>query len=224
MSIHQFIYTFLSSLAALFPVINPIGSGFIINGFLKDLDDAERKSAVKRIIVNCLLISIGTLAIGHFIILVFDLSIPVIQVGGGIVICKTAWDWLIDSKSPDDAGEAHESIKMSIKNIEGKLFYPIAFPITVGAGSISVIFTLMATSSIKDNTFNSLINYATICLAILFIMVLLYVFISQGGRITKKLGTSGNMIINKLIAFITFCVGIQIVLNGIANVFHLQIL
>jgi len=223
MSVHQFILSFLAALAALFPVINPIGSGFIINGFLKDLDAEEQKMALKKVIINCLMISLGSLAAGHFIILLFGISIPVIQIGGGIIICKTAWDWLSDSKSPDDSGESNKGIKISIKNIEGKLFYPIAFPITVGAGTISVIFTLMATASVKDNIVQSIFNYAGISLAITILLILLFLFVSQGGRLIKRLGTSGNMIINKLVAFITFCVGIQIVLRGISGAFHLNI-
>ena len=224
MSANQFILSFLAALATLFPVVNPVGSGFIINGFLKGLDDAERKVALKKIVINCLMIALGSLAIGHFIILLFGISIPIIQIGGGIVICKTAWDWLSDSKSPDDSGESNKSIKMSIKNIEGKLFYPIAFPITVGAGTISVIFTLMATASVKDNILLSVFNYTGICLAIFLLLVILYVFVSQGDKLTKRLGSSGNMIINKLVAFITFCVGIQILVKGIGGTFHLSIL
>lgn len=219
MSVDQLILSFLTALAALFPVINPIGSGFIINGFLKDLNAAERKLAAKKIIINCLMISLGILAIGHFIILIFGLSIPIIQIAGGIVICKTAWDLLSDSKSTDDSGESNKSVKVSIKNIEGKLFYPIAFPITVGAGTISVIFTLMATASVKENVLLSVFNYAGICVAIFLLLAVLYVLVSQGDKLTKRLGFSGNMIINKLIAFITFCVGIQILVKGIIGTF-----
>ena len=224
MSANQLILSFLAALAALFPVVNPIGSGFIINGFLKGLDDTERKVALKKIVINCLMIALGSLAAGHFIILLFGISIPIIQIGGGIVICKTAWDWLSDSKSPDDSGESNKAIKMSIKNIEGKLFYPIAFPITVGAGTISVIFTLMATASVKDNILLSVFNYTGICFAIFLLLVILYIFVSQGDKLTKRLGSSGNMIINKLVAFITFCVGIQILVKGIGGAFHLSIL
>ncbi|MDR0437364.1 MAG: MarC family protein [Bacteroidales bacterium] len=218
MSVNQLILSFLTALAALFPVINPIGSGFIINGFFKDLDAAGRKLAAKKIIINCLMISLGCMAAGHFIILIFGISIPIIQIGGGIVICKTAWDLLSDSKSTDNSGESNKSIKVSIKNIEGKLFYPIAFPITVGAGTISVIFTLMATASVKDNLLLSVFHYIGICVAIFLLLAVLYILVSQGDKLTKRLGYSGNIVINKLVAFITFCVGIQILIKGISGI------
>ena len=53
---------------------------------------------------------------------------------------------------------------------------------------------------------------------------ILYVFLSQGQRIIQKLGPVGNQIINKLVAFFTFCIGIQISVTGISQIFHLNIL
>ena len=224
MSIQDLIYIFISSFAALFPVANPIGNGFIINSFIKDLDEDQRKSAIKRIIINCLLIGIGSLIVGHFVLLVFGLAIPVIQIGGGIIICKTGMEWLSDS-SPSDTDNKQKIInKINMDEIEQKLFYPISFPIIIGAGSISVIFTLTANVTVKGDLLHTGINYSVIALVIFTILMILYIFLLQGRQITKKLGKSGNLIINKLIAFITFCIGIQIIVTGISNIFHIKVL
>jgi len=223
MSIIDLIYTFVAAFAALFPVLNPIGSGFIIDSFIKDLDDDQRKLVVKKIVINCLLVGIGSLAIGHFILLLFGLAIPVIQIGGGIIICKTGMEWL-SSSSPDTDDKQKTIAKINMTDIEQKLFYPISFPIIIGAGSISVIFTLMANVTVKGNLFYTGINYLVIALAIFAMLVILSAFLLQGRRIMKKLGKSGNLIINKLIAFITFCIGIQIIVTGISNTFHVPIL
>ena len=59
----SFVFMFISSFMALFPVANPVGTGFIINGFLSGLDRSERRSIVRRIAVNYLLIGIGSLAL-----------------------------------------------------------------------------------------------------------------------------------------------------------------
>ena len=75
----SFVFMFISSFMALFPVANPVGTGFIINGFLSGLDRSERRSIVRRIAVNYLLIGIGSLAIGHFVLSLFGLSLPIVQ-------------------------------------------------------------------------------------------------------------------------------------------------
>jgi MarC family membrane protein len=225
MSVQALVFVFTSALIALFPVVNPIGNGFIIDGFIKDLDEELRKSAAKKVFINCLLIGIGSLLAGHFVLSLFGLAIPVIQVGGGIIICKTGMEMLSGSSSSSEADDKQKTInKINIDEIERKLFYPLSFPIVVGAGSISVIFTLMANGTVKGDFIHTGINYLAIGLALFIMLAILYVFLLQGHKFIKRLGDSGNLIINKLVAFITFCIGIQILVTGISKIFHIPVL
>ena len=90
MSLSNLLIIFSSSFMALFPVVNPLGNGFVVNGFFTDLDPKQRKTAIQKLIFNFIMIGVGTLVIGHLFLLIFGLAIPVIQLGGGILICKTA--------------------------------------------------------------------------------------------------------------------------------------
>ena len=225
MSFHELIFVFTSAFIALFPVANPIGNSFIINGFFANLSAEQRKAAAKKIFINCLLIGIGALLVGQLILLIFGLAIPVIQVGGGIIICKAGLEMLYGNTSSSDSSGSQEEIeKINMDEFEQKLFYPISFPIVIGAGSISVIFTLMATRTVQGNLLQTGVNYLLIALAICALLTILYVLLSQGHKVMKKLGKTGNLIINKLVAFITFCIGIQIMITGISKIFHLDIL
>ncbi len=219
----SFVFMFISSFMALFPVANPVGTGFIINGFLSGLDRSERRSIVRRIAVNYLLIGIGRLAIGHFVLSLFGLSLPIVQLGGGLLICKTALQWLGDSDASTGSAPDKPVDPISVRNLESRVFYPITFPISIGPGSISVIFTLMASVNIKDGLGKIIINYAVIAFVIFLMCLILYVILSQGQKITKKVGVTGTMIINKMVAFFTFCVGIQIIAEGVEKIFHLSL-
>lgn len=224
MSLSNLLIIFSSSFMALFPVINPLGNGFVVNGFLIGLDVKQRKIAIQKLIFYFILIGVGTLVIGHLFLLIFGLAIPVIQLGGGLLICKAAVELLADtgSSEKDEPSQVLDSNKW--KNIEQKIFYPITFPISIGPGSISVIFTLMASASIKGDLFHTGMNYVVIALVVICMAAILYIFLSQGQRIIEKIGPVGNQIINKLVAFFTFCIGIQITLNGISQIFHINIL
>ena len=215
---------FVSSFMALFPVANPVGSGFLVNGFLSGLDDRQRKVVIRKIVVNYLLIGLGSLAIGHFVLSLFGLSVPVIELGGGLLICKTALQWLNDSDSSISAAPNKAVDPIAMSKINSQVFYPLTFPISIGPGSVSVIFTLMASASVKGDIVRSALNYALIALVVLLMCLILYLFLSQGQRIVSRLGRSGSMIINKMIAFFTFCVGIQIVTEGVAKIFRLNVL
>ena len=203
-----FLFTFISAFMALFPVANPVGAGFLVNGLLSGLNDEDRRSIIRRIVTDYLLVGLGSLAVGHFVLSLFGLSLPVIQLGGGLLICRTALQWLGDSDS--SVGRT-------------QIFYPITFPISIGPGSVSVILTLMASVSMKNGWARGLLFYAIIALVIVLMCLILYLFLSQGERIIRKIGNSGSIVINKMVAFFTFCVGVQIVVTGIAKLFNLHV-
>ena len=217
-------YMFISSFIALFPVTNPIGSGLIINGFLAGLEQSARKSVIRRIILNYLLIGIGSLAIGHLVLSLFDLSLPIVQLGGGLLICRTALQWLGDSDASAGRVSKRNADPISLRAVESRIFYPITFPISIGPGSVSVILTMMASASIRGDWVRSLLNYAIIAVVIVLMCSILYLFLTQGQKIIRKIGDNGSIVINKMVAFFTFCVGIQIVVTGIAKIFHLTAL
>ena len=224
MDFHNVLMIFLASFVALFPVIDPVGSGLIVNGYFGDIDEKERKVYTKSILLYCLMVGGVSLIAGHLILLVFGLAVPVIQLAGGFVICKTGLEWLSESDEIQSEEEEKRNALRKKNNIAAKLFYPIAFPICMGPGVISVIFTLMATGTSKTSLLTTGINYAIILAAMVLLLVILYLVIATGPKITRRLGKSGTMVINKLIAFITFCIGIQIMISGIGKIFHLDIL
>lgn len=216
------LFTFISSFMALFPVANPVGAGFLVNGMLSGLSREDRKSIIRRIVVDYLLVGLGSLAVGHFVLALFGLSLPIIQLGGGLLICRTALQWLGDSDSSVGRIQSKDVDPIHKTAIESQVFYPITFPISIGPGSVSVILTLMASVSMKNDWLRGVLMYVIIALVVALMCLILYLFLSQGDRIIRKIGNSGSIIINKMVAFFTFCVGVQIVVTGISKLFHLN--
>jgi multiple antibiotic resistance protein len=152
----------------------------------------------------------------------FGISIPVIQLAGGIMICKMGWEFLSsDKQEKDSATEAEKQTRLSgYQNIEDKLFYPITFPVTTGAGTISVLFTLSAHSASPDMK-NYYINTGAILLSIVFMCLLIYIFYLNTKTIIDYLGSNGEKIVNRVTAFLIFCVGLQIAVTGLKSLFKI---
>ncbi len=214
--LHSFLHLLFIGLIALFPVINPVGSAFIVNPFFARLSRDERRKAVTKITFYAFSICIVALFAGHWILELFGISLPVIQLAGGIMICKMGWEFLSSDKQTDDqtpdASEAGGPT--GYHSLEDKLFYPITFPVTTGAGTISVLFTLSAHSE-ASGTANYLVNTAAIILAILIMCIMVYVFYLKTEPIIHYLGSNGEKIVNRISAFLIFCVGLQIAISGI---------
>jgi len=209
---------------ALFPVANPVGAGFLVNGFLSGLDQKTRMSIIRRIVTDYLLVGLGSLAVGHFVLALFDLSLPIIQLGGGLLICRTALQWLGDSDASAGRVSKRNADPISLRAVESRIFYPITFPISIGPGSVSVILTMMASASIRGDWVRSLLFYAIIRRHRIDVLDASTCFLHRDKRSSEKSATTAASSSTKMVAFFTFCVGVQIVVTGIAKIFHLTAL
>ncbi len=201
----------------LFPVVNPIGTALILNPYFDNLTRPQRKQAAKKIALYAFAICTVTLLAGHWVLQLFGLSIPVIQVAGGIMICKIGWEslWSGSNSSEKQDKAAHTAeAAASFNGLQDKLFYPVTFPITTGAGAISVLFTLGARSTYEDAQ-DYLLNTGALLLAVIVICILIYVFYLNTKTLLQYVGAKGENVLNRVSAFLIFCVGLQIAVTGI---------
>jgi multiple antibiotic resistance protein len=203
-------------IVALFPVVNPIGSAFIVNPYLSELELHEKRKAVKKIALYALILCTIALFAGHWILELFGITIPVVQLAGGVMICKIGWEFLSSDKKEEQkpSEESGDTTRSNYALIQDKLFYPITFPITTGAGSISVLFTLSAHSA-NVHIQLYLVNTGAILLAIIVICSMIYFFYLNTKKIIRVIGKEGEQILNRIMAFLIFCVGLQIGITGI---------
>ncbi|HEV2478253.1 MAG TPA: MarC family protein [Puia sp.] len=208
-----FLHTIFISFLSLFPVVNPIGSAFIVDPLLGDLGFPARKRAAKKVALYCLAICTVSALIGTWILKLFGLSIPIVQVAGGLMICQMGWKLLTsdDQVKGDKERARPQNCPEDIDNI---LFYPVSFPMTTGAGTISVILTLSAHEE-EINILNHIMNLSALFLSIVLICIIIYVCYANTARLIHRLGPRGEQIVNRLSAFLVFCIGMQIAWSGI---------
>lgn len=226
---HAFLNLVFIGFFAIFPVVNPIGGAILMSPFFENLNRAEKRIAVRKVAFNAFLVCVVSLFAGQYILNLFGISIPIVQLAGGIMICKMGWEFLSADNKPEPSDEAvvddGEELKIktnkisAFKNISGKLFYPITFPMTTGAGTISVLFTLSA----HEASFGSsayYLNTGAIMVSIIAICVLIYILFLNTKGIIAFLGRGGENIVNRISAFLIFCVGLQIAVSGLKSLFN----
>ena len=214
---YTYIHFVFIGFIALFPVVDPLGTAFIVSPYFSKLSGKERVNAVKRIAFYVFIMCFVVLLSGRWVLALFGISVPIIQLGGGIIICKIGWDFLSPSKTVR-AGNSfdEEKILNPETSIENKLFYPITFPMTAGPGTISVLLTLSAHGSAK-NIGKYFIDTSAILLAVIGICVLVFICYVNANRLINYLGSHREKIVNSIMAFLIFCVGLQIAVEGITN-------
>jgi len=217
--LNTFVHLAFVAFIALFPVVNPIGTAFVVAPYFSQLSAGERKAGSLRIAIYAFSVCVVVLFVGHWILGIFGLSIPVVQLAGGIMISKLGWQHL----SADGAGSAehtgHDGQRAdSYQSVQRQLFYPLTFPLTTGAGTISVLFTLSAEGAgrveSKAHLVSYLTNMAAILLAIVVMCSVVYLLYANAGSFVRRLGPERAKIFDRLMAFLIFCVGLQIAVNG----------
>ena len=95
------------------------------------------------IAVNGLILILTSIFIGTYILAFFGISLPVVQVGGGLVVISTGWALL---RQPDDEATGDKGAPRECSEADYSLFafYPLTLPLTVGPGSISVAIAVGA--------------------------------------------------------------------------------
>ena len=198
--------------AALFPIVNPLGSAPIFFNLTRWYPPVVRHNLIVRITINSFFLLAVSILIGSHVLHFFGVSIPVVQVAGGFVVGVTGWN-LLGRRDAD----LKEQKAVDSTAATQQAFYPLTLPITVGPGSISVAVTLGA------NTAHGISAWPIWIAALVgpFIIALsIYISYRSAERLERILGPVGLGVFLRLSAFIVICIGVQIIWNGIAALVH----
>ena len=197
-------------LVTLFPIVDPLGGSPFFLAQTRGYSPEARKTLSWRIAVNSFFLLVATYFIGTYVLAFFGISLPVVQVGGGLIVIATGWSRL---KQRDDEKEDVQETVVQPQDISRRAFYPLTLPLTVGPASISAAITLGANAA-RHHAYHPLtILAALIGLALIATSILLcYGF---ADRLARILGPTGMTVITQLSSFLLVCIGVQIAWNGV---------
>jgi multiple antibiotic resistance protein len=216
-SIHEHLNEILRQVllivGALFPIVNPLGGAPIFLTLTRGVSLPVRGMLARKVAINGFILLLVSIFIGTHILAFFGISLPVVQVGGGLVVLSTGWK-LLNHSYEDDA----DRLRMTTSEAAKQAFYPLTLPLTVGPGSISVAITMGANRP-QGNAMSvaALISGA---LGAAIIALSIYLCYRFAGRIARVLGETAMNVILRLSSFILVCIGVQIIWNGASALLH----
>lgn len=211
--------SFLIAFTALLPLVNPIGSALIFLGLVGDEPVAVYRQLSRKIAIATIAFLVGIEFLGSLLLSFFGISLPVVQLTGGIVIAATAWSLLFENDASANTRKKNQEIagngSEDDDDLAGKIFYPFTFPITAGPGTLVVMLTLSARVSNKGLV-ETAAGHAGIVLAALVLSASVYFCYAYAPRLIKAVSPSTVHGILRVIAFLLMCIGVQIAWNGIS--------
>ena len=202
------------AVAALMPIVNPLGSAPIFLSMTADLPTAARRMLPRRVAWNSFLLLSAAMLVGSHVLHFFGISVPIVRVGGGLLVIANGWR-LLNAADVPPAAEKLAPADVWEREVARRAFYPLTFPLTVGPGSLSIAITIGAGISMRPTSgaldvLSDLIGVAIVALSV----SLSYRF---AGRVIAFVGETGATIFVRLCSFILLCVGVSIMWGGLAD-------
>ena len=219
MSLEALVIPLLKSLAlvpvTLLPIINPLSTAPVFAATV-GTDRELAKRLARQVAINSWFVVVTSILIGTYVLALFGISLPVVRLGGGLLVAATAWRMLHRTDDDDvHAAAAAETAEISHAEVVRRSFFPITFPLTTGPGTIAASIALGA--QMPTTPILYLAGAIVAASGAALVSLVLYWLFSNSAKVLDRLGEVGMLVMTRLMAFILLCIGIQIMWNGWAE-------
>ena len=204
---------FALAFSALLPVINPLGSALVLLGLVGNAPASVYRDLARKIAIRTTLFLGVVELVGTALLEFFGISLPVVQVAGGLVLATMGWTLLNQQEAKADPDRA-EVADATFGSLQQKIFYPLTFPVTAGPGCIVVTLTLSAHASAKG-VLPDVMAHLGIVLAVVALSLSVFICYAYAPKITARIPPQTAHGILRVIAFVLLCIGVQITWNGV---------
>ena len=206
---------FLLAFPALFSIVNPPGAAFIFTEVAGGFSVEDRRRLANRVAFYCLLVMLGALWGGAYVLNFFGISLAALRLAGGAVVVLRAWDLL--SAPENQEARKTEQAGSSQGPVEDIAFFPLTLPFTTGPGTSAVCVALGADRPRGASAV--LPFFLGVSAAAVAIALIIWIAYRSADRVGALLGASARRTVARLSAFLLLCIGTQIMINGFLDVY-----
>ena len=196
----------ISTLVTLFIVVDPVGLAPIFLAVTHGLSPAHRRQVALRAVLIAGAILAGAAVIGDWLLAKLAITLPAFQIAGGLLLFSIASEMVFGVRIERQSKTAEEALDERVRNVAA---FPLAIPLMAGPGAITAIILLAGRASGHPWQLVLLLAVvAIVCAACLAVFLL-------AGRIEKVLGTTGNIVLQRLLGVILAALAVQFVIDGV---------
>lgn len=200
-----FIYLF----AALFSVLNPIGTVPIFVGLTQGDDKKERSRISLWTGIDVFIILLIAYFIGQYVLLFFGISLDALRIAGGMVIVSSGFNLLSGNFSKRRG--INKRVETEVQHRNDIALTPLAMPMLAGPGSISL---LIAFYQEHNETWEMLVSVA----AMAAVSLVIFLILRSAHYLSRILGASGIVAISRIVGFIVIAIGIQYIVGAVVSI------
>ena len=196
----------LLAFLAILPVVNPFSKPPIFLSITEGWTVAERRAEAFKACMFAFIILLVSLVAGTFILEFFAISLPALQVAGGLLIARTAFQMLNPQKEHHQTpAEEHDA-----RQREDVSFVPLAMPLLSGPGSMAVMINLATEVQFWGEWLIYTAAAAAVC-------VISYFVLAESVRLVRVMGVNGMNALSKLMGFLLLALSVQFIMTGVST-------
>jgi multiple antibiotic resistance protein len=199
--------------SALLPLVNPLGSALVFLSVVRSAPPAVYRALARKVAISTIIFLLMIQLVGTALFKFFGISLPVVQVAGGLTLAAMGWN-VLNQGEPDQKEKDAEVKGTDLRSLEQKVLYPLTFPITAGPGCIVVMVTLSAHVP-NAGLLPDIAAHTGIAIAVVLLSVAVYFCYSRAPMITARVSQQTVHGILRVVAFVLLCIGVQITWNGV---------
>jgi multiple antibiotic resistance protein len=141
-------------------------------------------------------------------------SLAVVRIAGGIVVFHAAWKAMNSDPKLNEVDNQDAALRLNEhKDIA---FMPMTIPLLAGPGAIAVALGLAAQAG-GDFSVPTAVNLLAIAASIALIGLMIFLSLRSSTLLLKALGASGIQAMSRLLGLFVMAIGVQLILNGLAD-------
>ena len=200
--------------AALFSVLNPLGTVPIFVGLTQDYNKSERSRVSLWAAINVFIILVISFFVGEYVLTFFGISIDALRIAGGIVIATSGFS-LLTGEFNKKRG-VNKKVANDASNRNDIALTPLAIPMLAGPGSISL---LIAFYHEHHTTPEIIIGIS----AIFVVAIAIFIMLRSAHHLADMLGASGIVAISRVVGFIVIAIGVQYIISSVLAIINVNI-
>jgi multiple antibiotic resistance protein len=200
-------YEFLiSALVTLLVILDPVGIAPTFLAVTDGLSERYRREVALRACLIAGAILIGTALIGDWLLRQLGISLPAFRVAGGLLLFAVAFEMVLGLRLARASKDAEQAVDEHLHNMAA---FPLAIPLLAGPGAITATILLAGQAAYRP------VWLAVLCGVIVVAMAACMAAFLAAERIGKLIGTTGNIVLSRLLGVILAALAVQYVLDGL---------
>jgi len=197
---------FVKALVALFTVVDPVGLVPVVLALTANLTPQERALVITRaVFIAAIVIAIFGVA-GPFIFASLGVTPEAFSIAGGLLLFLIAIDMLFGRQSgaretPRETRDARTRDDVSV--------FPLAIPLIAGPGALATITLLLGTAQ------GNVVSLGLVAIAAALTLIAAWIAMRVSAIIQKRVGTTGILVLSRVLGMLLAAVAAQFILNGI---------